>query len=83
MMLLALLRCSHTSLSRVFTVDGRTYRVCLNCGRELEYDLAAMRETGAIIERPVSHPDTVAAARAAKSSLSTARYPLATETRSH
>jgi hypothetical protein len=49
MMLLALFRCSHPKLSRVFTMGKpkRTYKVCLECGRELEYDLVTMRLTGA------------------------------------
>ena len=46
--------CAHPKprLSRVFTLDTgkhkRTYRVCLECGAELEYDLAAMRLTGKV-----------------------------------
>lgn len=29
--------CRHHNLSGVFTIKKRTYRVCLECGREFEY----------------------------------------------
>jgi hypothetical protein len=57
----------HLNLSRVFTVNGVSYQVCLSCGTELEYDLATMQLTGTVIERPISHPDIVALARKAQS----------------
>jgi len=28
--------CRHRHLSRVFTIKGRTYKVCFDCGEELE-----------------------------------------------
>jgi hypothetical protein len=28
--------CRHRHLSRVFTIKHRTYRVCLDCGREFD-----------------------------------------------
>ena len=34
--------CHHSQLSRVFTIDGRTYRVCCDCGAKFEYLLANM-----------------------------------------
>lgn len=34
--------CRHTNLSRVFTLDGRTYRVCLGCGAKFGYSLETM-----------------------------------------
>jgi len=34
--------CHHRQLSRVFTVDGRSYRVCCGCGAEFRYSLATM-----------------------------------------
>jgi hypothetical protein len=48
MNLLALFRCSHPHLSRVFTMGKpkRSYQVCLECGAELDYDLVAMKLTG-------------------------------------
>jgi hypothetical protein len=41
--------CWHRKLSRPFTLSGRTYEVCLNCGTEFAYvrvDLAAASEGG-------------------------------------
>jgi len=29
--------CRHRQLSRVFTIDKRTYQVCFACGRKLDY----------------------------------------------
>lgn len=34
--------CTHRNLSRVFSVRRRTYKVCLDCGREFEYSLSRM-----------------------------------------
>ena len=34
--------CHHRHLSRVFTIDRRTYQVCLACGTELRYSWRAM-----------------------------------------
>jgi hypothetical protein len=34
--------CYHRQLSRVFTLQGRTYRVCCNCGAQFEYSLEKM-----------------------------------------
>jgi len=35
--------CYHTRLSRVFTLEQRTYRVCCNCGAKFGYSLDRMR----------------------------------------
>jgi len=35
--------CHHGQLSRVFTIKKRAYKVCLDCGRELEYSWERMR----------------------------------------
>ncbi len=35
--------CSHSKLSRVFTIKKRTYRVCFECGHEVEYSWELMR----------------------------------------
>lgn len=35
--------CRHNQLSRVFTIDRRTYRVCFDCGQEVRYSLEFMR----------------------------------------
>ncbi len=34
--------CHHKALSRVFTINRRTYRVCCDCGAEFEYSLKTM-----------------------------------------
>ncbi len=34
--------CHHGNLSRVFTIGGRSYRVCCDCGAEFDYSLATM-----------------------------------------
>jgi len=38
-----LLGCFHRNLSRPFTIDGRTYCVCCDCGREFDYSLESMK----------------------------------------
>jgi uncharacterized membrane protein len=44
--------CHHRHLSRVFTIDGRTYRVCCECGARFSYSLTSMS-----IERRVKRFD--------------------------
>ena len=34
--------CHHKKLSRVFTIDRKTYQVCFACGRKLQYSWRAM-----------------------------------------
>jgi hypothetical protein len=34
--------CHHGHLSRVFSIDGRTYRVCSDCGAKFNYSLDGM-----------------------------------------
>lgn len=34
--------CHHVHLSRVFTLQGETYRVCCDCGAKFAYSLDAM-----------------------------------------
>jgi hypothetical protein len=34
--------CHHRHLSRVFTIDRRTFQVCLACGAELQYSWRTM-----------------------------------------
>jgi len=34
--------CHHRQLSRVFTISGRTYRVCCSCGTKFDYCLKTM-----------------------------------------
>jgi len=54
-----LLRCSHHRLTRPLTPvsakgvpPGKTYVVCLDCGKQFTYDLQEMR-----IGKPVDHPN--------------------------
>ena len=35
--------CRHTHLSRPFTLEDRSYKICLDCGQELPYSVEAMR----------------------------------------
>lgn len=37
--------CWHTNMSRVFTIDNRSYRVCCDCGAEFDYSLETMSMT--------------------------------------
>ena len=34
--------CRHGAMSRVFTIHGRTYQVCCDCGAEREYSFETM-----------------------------------------
>ena len=34
--------CHHNELSRVFTIGGRSYQVCCECGAEFRYSLDTM-----------------------------------------
>jgi len=34
--------CHHKKLSRVFTINQRTYQVCFECGQEFEYSWRRM-----------------------------------------
>jgi len=34
--------CRHGNLSRAFTIGGRTYRVCCDCGADFDYSLETM-----------------------------------------
>ena len=34
--------CRHDQLSRVFTINRRTYKVCYECGHEVDYSWARM-----------------------------------------
>ena len=38
--------CHHSHLSRVFTINKRSYRVCCDCGASFEYSLATMSMRG-------------------------------------
>jgi hypothetical protein len=45
MLLDSIFGCYHRNLSRVFTIQGRTYRVCCDCGAEFDYSLETMEVT--------------------------------------
>ena len=34
--------CHHSHLSRVFTIDGHSYKVCCDCGARFRYSLRTM-----------------------------------------
>jgi hypothetical protein len=34
--------CRHTNLSRVFTIEGKSYKVCCDCGAHFNYSLDKM-----------------------------------------
>jgi hypothetical protein len=37
--------CHHSKLSRVFTIDGQSYKVCCDCGHRFDYSLRTMSIT--------------------------------------
>ena len=39
----------HADLSRVFTIQKRTYRVCFKCGKEVDYSWELMRSQKPIV----------------------------------
>ena len=42
-----ILGCSHEHLTRPFTLQKETYKVCLDCGKQIYYSAAAMRPLNA------------------------------------
>ncbi|TCK75434.1 hypothetical protein C7378_0417 [Acidipila rosea] len=40
------LGCSHNKLTRPFTLNRETYKVCLDCGRRVYYSTETMRPMG-------------------------------------
>ena len=38
-----ILGCRHEKLTRPFTIEQQTYKVCLDCGRQVYYSADAMR----------------------------------------
>ena len=34
--------CHHRKLSRIFTIEGRSYKVCCDCGATFDYSLRTM-----------------------------------------
>lgn len=41
--------CHHGELSRVFTIQNRTYKVCFECGQEVDYSWEQMRSLEPIV----------------------------------
>jgi len=37
--------CRHSNMSRAFTLAGRTYQVCCDCGSEFDYSLETMSKS--------------------------------------
>ncbi len=50
--------CHHHNLSRVFTIAGRTNRVCCDCGTEFKYSLTTMS-----VERPIARDSMLTSLR--------------------
>lgn len=44
--------CRHPKLSRIFTIAGRSYQVCCECGAELDYSLQGMATVRRRVLRP-------------------------------
>ena len=48
--------CWHRHMSRPFTREGETYRVCLRCGIQRRFDLEAWKTKGAYYRHTSSTP---------------------------
>lgn len=46
--------CHHVQLSRVFTIKGKTYKVCCDCGATFAYSLETMSIVRRLPLTPVS-----------------------------
>jgi hypothetical protein len=51
--------CWHLHASRPFTISGRTYEVCLDCGREFPYARIDFSHRAAACNSETSSPDAV------------------------
>ncbi len=56
----ALGRCHHSQLSRVFTIQKRTYQVCLDCAQEFEYSWELMRPITSNVADDIRSPRNAA-----------------------
>ncbi len=45
--------CHHRHISRVFTIEGESYRVCLDCGSRFAYSLRTMSMKGHEVPNPL------------------------------
>ncbi len=48
--------CHYSQLSRVFTIKNRTYKVCVECGREFEYSWALMHSVQSSVADTACRP---------------------------
>jgi hypothetical protein len=53
--------CSHGHLTRPFTLQASTYKVCLDCGRQIPYSLEKMRQLRPweIAKQPLAEPVSI------------------------
>ena len=49
--------CPHKEMSRPFSRQGETYRVCINCGARRMFDQKSWKPTGPYYVRPASPRD--------------------------
>ena len=61
---LPLLVCWHRKMSRPFTRDGQTYRVCLRCGVHRKFDLEEWKTKGDYYNTPVKQDSPLREAKA-------------------
>jgi hypothetical protein len=47
--------CRHRHQSRVFTIKNRTYRVCVDCGREFDLPDAQAAKQSVLLRMPPGH----------------------------
>jgi hypothetical protein len=48
--------CHHRILSRVFTIESKSYRVCCDCGAKFAYSLETMRTVGYLPDERLARP---------------------------
>jgi len=51
------LGCPHKEMSRPFSRQGETYRVCINCGARRNFDRQTWKQTGPYYFRPATTAD--------------------------
>ena len=57
--------CHHRHISRVFTINKRTYKICLDCGHEFTLPDADTTDRSGTGETPASRPRKISRAHAA------------------
>jgi len=55
----SLFGCHHRQLSRIFTIRRRTYRVCVECGREFEYTWELMQSVRSSVADNAGAPHSI------------------------